>query len=413
MDTDVVVIGAGVAGLAAAQALRAAGLDTLLIEARDRIGGRLWTLHPPGWPLPVELGAEFIHGEPEELRDLAAEPATDRHDRGAELAGTDRLFERMRAIAPPLPDCSFEQFLHSCCDFPVSALASARAFIEGFEAADPGRISVFSLNRERQAAAEDGAGDLAAPRRPQGGYAELLRRLPAPVKLGCVVERIRWRRGGVAVEAMRGSEPIECRARRALITLPLGVLQARPHLFAPLLPRKQAALAGLVMGGALRVTLRLQQALWEQAGFPHLGFLFAEPGETGHFPVWWVGPGDAAQTTGWAAGRHAWALAGNSPEHIRSRAVADLAAALALPVAKLESELVAAHCHDWQVDPFSLGAYSYARTGSADAFALLAAPVEGTLFFAGEATENSGRHATVHGALRSARRAVAEITARA
>ncbi|MGH9519579.1 MAG: FAD-dependent oxidoreductase, partial [Terriglobales bacterium] len=94
MDADVAVIGAGVAGLAAARALRAGGTEAIVIEARHRIGGRLWTLHPPDWPLPVELGAEFIHGEPAELGSLSAELMKDRRDQGAELADTDLLFER-------------------------------------------------------------------------------------------------------------------------------------------------------------------------------------------------------------------------------------------------------------------------------------------------------------------------------
>ncbi|MGH9520174.1 MAG: flavin monoamine oxidase family protein, partial [Terriglobales bacterium] len=311
------------------------------------------------------------------------------------------------------PDCSFDQFAGLCRDLPAAALKSARDFIEGFEAADPGQISVFSLNRERLAEMEDGTGDLSVPRRPLGGYSQLLHQLQTPVELGCVVEGIRWRRGNVVIAARRGGEPLDFRARRTLITLPLGVLQAQPGLFDPPLSAKKAALRCLVMSDAMRVTLRLRRPLWEEAEMPRLGFLFAGANSSGHFPVWWVRPGNAAQITGWAAGRHAWAMAGKSPEQVQSRAVADLAAALALPATQLEADLIAAHSHAWLQDPFSLGAYSYARAGSADAFAALATPVDGTLYFAGEATDNTGRHATVHGALRSARRAVAEITARA
>ena len=61
---DVLVLGAGVAGLAAAQELSQAGLRVIVIEARDRLGGRIFTQHVPGHPLPIELGAEFIHGRP-------------------------------------------------------------------------------------------------------------------------------------------------------------------------------------------------------------------------------------------------------------------------------------------------------------------------------------------------------------
>jgi monoamine oxidase len=86
-----------------------------------------------------------------------------------------------------------------------------------------------------------------------------------------------------------------------------------------------------------------------------------------------------------------------------------LAAALGRPATELQTRLLSCHSHDWQSDPFARGAYSYAPAGALDASARLTAPVEGTLFFAGEHTDTEGHWGTVHGALASGLRAAAQI----
>ncbi|MGH9480963.1 MAG: flavin monoamine oxidase family protein [Terriglobales bacterium] len=436
MDAEVIVIGGGVAGLAAWQRLRAAGCAAVLVEARGRLGGRVWTQHPPGWPLPVELGAEFIHaGAPEldafagdaDRRSTRAWTAAGGRLRGAgEFAGgAGAVFERMRAIRPPVPDLSFAAFLEQyCADLPAAARAAARGYIEGYEAADSARIGVYGLNREQQAESENRDASPALPRRPRGGYDSLLRHLGAAdlaehIWLNTAVCRVRWRRGRVTVEARMGGAPVRLTARAAVITLPLGVLQRGSVVFDPPLAAKRAALKMLVSGGALRLTLRLREPIWrrlrDSEGRPmaELGFLFGQSRASGHFPTWWASqaPG-GAQITGWAAGRHAWALAGRPPAFLLQRGLADLSRRLGVRVGKLRALVLEPHTHDWQRDPLSLGAYSYAAVGGADAFAPVAAPLSQTLFFAGEATEATGHHATVHGALRSGLRAAEEVLSR-
>lgn len=95
---DCIVVGAGVAGLAAAQLLRQAGLEVLVAEARDRIGGRIHTLRPQGWPFPVEAGAEFVHGRPEALLPLA---------RGAHGWVPVGALPQQRALAKAAPPLHF------------------------------------------------------------------------------------------------------------------------------------------------------------------------------------------------------------------------------------------------------------------------------------------------------------------
>ncbi len=421
----VVVIGGGAAGLAALRALRQAGCDALLLEARARLGGRIHTLHPDGWPAPVELGAEFIHGAPAELSRLAVETGgsecedwTWRDGKllpAAEFGGDVwAALEGMAAIRPPAPDRSFAAYLAALPGLSEAAQQAAGAYIEGYEAADPERISVYSLNRERAAGGPQEAG----PRRPRAGFDALVRELASDgrVLLDAVVEAVEWQPGRVRIAARHRGEELRVEARAAVVTLPLALLQSDAVKFAPPLDAKRPALQRLAMGGALRVTLRLREPLWREVRddtgrrLEALGFLFGFEPEAGHFPTWWTHP-CAAQITGWAAGRHAWAMAGWPQDRILERALADLALRLRLPSARLAAAVLGAHTHDWQADPFAGGGYSYAGVGGLDAAAQLAAPLDGTLFFAGEATDAQGEHATLQGAVRSGRRAAAEALA--
>jgi monoamine oxidase len=421
---QVAVIGGGAAGVAALEALHAAGCDALLLEARDRLGGRLHTVQPEGWPAPVELGAEFIHGAPAELAAVAAEGAeAGRQDwnwRDGKLepagefgGGAGRVLELMAAVRPPAPDRSFAAFLAGLGDaVPETAKVAARGYIEGYEAADPEWISVYSLNRERNLAGTGGG----EPRRPRAGFAALVREMArnGRIHLGTEATGVEWRPGHVRVRTRGREGEAAVEARAAIVTLPLALLQAQAVRFEPGLTAKRGALELLAMGAALRVTLRMREPIWREArdaggqALDRLGFLFgAEPG-AGHFPVWWTHPG-AAQITGWAAGRQAVALAGWPEVRLWARAIADLAARLGLPERRIAGALIEAHTHDWQTDRFAGGGYSYACVGGWNAAAELAAPLERTLFFAGEATEGTGEHATVQGAIRSGRRAAREV----
>jgi monoamine oxidase len=419
METAV-VIGGGAAGLAAFQMLRAAGCDALLVEARGRLGGRIHTLHPEGWPLPVELGAEFIHGAGDGLgiEVAPASPGRDWANRGGDLraagefaGGADAVFERMAGWEGP--DLSFAAFLDTCRDLDPAARAGAAAFIEGYEAADPARISVAALNREFAA---EGGDNGPWPRRPLGGYDRLLTKLHADgrTRLSWPVTAVAWREGEVRLTGP-GGEAIA--ARRAILTLPLSLLQRETVRFDPPLDAKRPALDRLAMGGALRITLRLRRAFWRDLRdsdgqrLEGLRFLFGDSPESGHLPTWWTHTGPEAQIVGWAGGRHAWALAGRPAAALSELACADLASRLGLKPAAVAGEVLSTHVHDWQTDAWSLGAYSYATAGGAGAFAELAQPLRDTLFFAGEATDATGHHATVQGAVASGRRAAGEALA--
>ncbi len=265
---EVVVIGAGIAGLVAARILAEAGRKVALIEARDRVGGRIYTVPAARGELPVELGAEFVHGLPPELIDLIDEAGLTRfelegdthcfrEDRGAGRLGdcddqreVNQLFDQLDHLTSLPVDLSFNEFVTQR-GFKPEAVAWATNYVEGFNAADADRISIRSL--EKQQAAEDAiSGDRLF--RVVEGYARvpefLLREfLEAGGELfdSAPVRTIAWKPGWVEVTTV---DDRVFQAAAAIVTLPLGVLQARTVDFAPQPVEIFAAADRLAMGSA-------------------------------------------------------------------------------------------------------------------------------------------------------------------
>jgi monoamine oxidase len=186
---DVVVVGAGAAGLAAAAELARRGKSALVLEARKRVGGRVWTLDVAGLPVPVELGAEFIHGRPEATFSLlrqAGIAALERtgdgwYGRGGKLERMGEIFAEIRAAIRqarlPRQDVSFEAFLaRDLLRLSARARAFARRRVEGYDAADPSRASARAILEEWLG--EDDAA-AASHYRPAGGYGALMTALAA------------------------------------------------------------------------------------------------------------------------------------------------------------------------------------------------------------------------------------------
>jgi monoamine oxidase len=414
---EVVIIGAGVAGLTAARELSAAGARVLVLEARDRLGGRVMTHHAAEGP--VELGAEFVHGAFREILGVVQEAGlrlrevgqgaprrtAGRRDAADYFSAMDRLLGLASAGDA---DESF-QHLVDRVDVEPKVRAQALRLVEGYHAADPARISVQSLIRTT-----------AADERPGGerqfrfadGYDSLVTAIfqrvdpqLCDVQLNVVATAVEWRQKRVLIMTSAGAK---FTAPQAIVTVPLGVLKAGAIQFMPALRGKEQALRALEMGAVARVSLCLGSEVWAtQERLATDGFLFTGDAP---FPVWWVSsPPPFPVVTGWAAGPNARALAGLSDAQ-RVRAALDaLSAVLEMDPARLHKGLRGGFSHDWQADAFSRGAYSYAAVGGSGAGEELGAPLEATIFFAGEATESDGQNATVHGAIASARRVAREV----
>jgi monoamine oxidase len=414
---DVLIIGGGIAGLTAARHLTEAGLHTTLLEARDRLGGRILTQHTAQYP--VELGAEFIHGRPEEILGLAAEggvpfvPVGGNYCRKSNGSWVDagHLMEEVNQLFSAMPtDGPDQSFLHYLNRTGTSQEIRQQAlrYVSGFHAADPALISVQSLVRDSRAE-EAISGD--HQYRMAGGYEPLVQavvnridRKLCDIRMNAVVNEIRWHKRQVVVHTSIG----EFQAPQTIITLPLGVLKAKSVTFSPALPEKQNAISFLEMGPVIRVSLCFATKFWEQQkATADMGFLFTDDPQ---FPTWWTSnPLPSPILTGWAAGSHALEHSGKTHAEIIESAVQSLARILELSAHDLRKQLVNAFTHDWQADPFSRGAYSYAAVGGIDAARALGASVEGTLYFSGEATNPEGYNGTVHGAIATGYRAAAEL----
>ena len=418
-SADVLVIGAGAAGLAAAHELTSAGLKVTLLEARDRLGGRVFTDHSAGFP--VELGAEFVHGhsphifehiDKRKLRFAAVAGEFRRKQNGLWADAGDvwgelnHLFEHMPASAP---DQSFKQYIDAS-QYSFETKQLAQNFVAGFHAADPARVSVHWLIHTT-AAEERIGGDTSF--RLGDGYDCLIEALKSAVSeercqtlLNTQVKQVVWRRG----EVITRTDVADYRAPRAIITLPLGVLKAGLVRFDPTLAAKERAMRHLEMGQVIRVSLCFREKFWEEAPeMRNLSFLFTDNPQ---FPTWWTSnPLPFPMLTGWAAGRYARALAGRSSEEIIDSSMQSLSGILEMKKAELDAKVSAAFVHDWQADRFSCGAYSYAAVGGANAFGKLAETLDGSLFFAGEATNTQGHNGTVHGAIQTGKRAARQVVA--
>jgi monoamine oxidase len=434
-DVEVLIIGGGAAGLAAARQLHDAGINIALIEARDRIGGRVFTVHDKTTIVPIELGAEFIHGRAPELRQLVDDARLASVDitgerwkvAGRRLQKFDDFWDRLDRVMRRLgsgtrSDRSFHDFLMAR---PGGVRLRderrlARQFVEGFHAADTRLISAAAL-------ADSGSpGDDLSERRlgrVLAGYDRLLAWLAAPlagqIRLSSVATSVQWQPGRASIVTRRpdGRRPRTITARAVIVTVPLGVLQASHGeegaiAFVPELRQKMRALEGLACGTVVRVVLRLTERFWASDAFARqrhadsldtLSFLH---GNDDDFPTWWTAyPVDAPIITGWCGGVRARELARLRTPDIVTRAANALAQQCHISARRMRGMVEAAWTHDWTHDPFARGAYSYQKVNGTEAPVALARPLSSTLFFAGEATDTSGATGTVHGAIATGRRA--------
>jgi monoamine oxidase len=431
---DVLVLGAGVSGLAAAARLAQAGCTVRVLEARDRVGGRVFTRRGDGWPVPVDLGAEFVQGRIPALFALAQQAALPLveldgsrwQSRAGRLVRSEDRVPRIDEILSRMPDLdqeadqSFGQFLNSrhMDESLVEAGILARSRVESYDAADPDRVSLHSLVREREAEQQVQGDRLFRLVSGYDGIPLALNARIAPdrghIHLQTIATEVHWSPGAVTVHARDplGAPRGPFTAQRLVVALPLGVLQASPPdpvtiRFSPPLDEKEQAMQGLEMGNVVKLVFAFKERFWE-ASFPdELGFLL-----TGGQPFqgWWTGyPLVAPILVAWAGGPAADALAGLSNAERVDRALDSLARVVRVPRAVIDQQIVVWDTHDWAADPFARGAYSYVRVGGIAAQTLLTSPAENMLFFAGEATELAGHQATVHGALFAGRRAADEV----
>ena len=438
IKTDVAIIGAGASGLAAAKALIEAGISVCILEGRSRIGGRIHTVHDNTLTMPIELGAEFIHGASRDIWSIVEAAGLSVYDcmdnhlhrMNGKLQAVPEFWEKVGNFLDSLgqsndqssngPERTYAEFEEeNRTDADSETLRLARAYVEGFHAADTKIISEKGLAVAEQAHEQLNGSETF---RIQDGYDQIpkflvssLREPDRNLRLNTVVKNIRWGKGQVEIHCENANGYVLPRiaCKRVLVTVPIGVLKAQPGTraaikFEPDLEDKRKSFESIHMGSALRIVLHFRTRFWEKSLDEPLAFLHAE--KEGPFRVWWTPmPVRAPILTAWAGGPKAQELYQLSEAQILNLALDNLASAFDHTNEFMQSQIRASYFHNWQEDPFTLGAYSYLGIGGIEAAKEYAKPVENTLFFAGEATNPGAGRGTVDGAMATGYRAAEEI----
>ncbi len=433
---DVVVIGAGAAGLACAQRLQEARVDFLVLEAADRIGGRIQTNFALGGGRPFEIGALMVHGKHVVTHWWLAEAGL--HSRPLPTTKRARFWLNGRIERLPLPGnllhrtIGLRAFYQGAFTLPKRMLGyegpdlSLAEWLEKEPALPGAKLLINLLYAHASAADADSLGvhgpasETALANEEFGyrnfqvveGYDTLLERHSAPlrnrIRLQTRVTAVLRHPGGVTVETMGpDGEEGEVRGKRVVVTLPLGILKAETVVFDPPLPEaKRAAIRAIGFGDAMIILLKLKDSdLAQKLG--DFGLLWGQGPTSFHRP--YVATRDPPDILdGFLVGREARRRAALPDQEVRDLTLEELRAIV--PPSVHVGRVDAFACSRWPVHPFVRGGYSFLPPGgTVEHREALAAPVDNLLFFAGEATHTQGEPATVHGAIETGYRAAAEV----
>jgi monoamine oxidase len=400
-QADVIIIGAGAAGLMAGRALVKAGRNVLLLEARERIGGRIYQ----------HTGAEFIHGDQPLTQRLLKEagiPFYSIPSPDIDIPHWQEFVAQLKALPADMP-------LHAFLEtrFPEEQYAAMKETIElfasGYDTANPYEASAFAMR-------DEWLSDDEPQYRIAGGYDLLANYLAGTITKGggriqqnAVVNTIQWQPGKVEITT---EDAQVYTAQQVLITVPLGVLQAQEGekgslQFFPPLPDKREAITKIGMGGVIKLLLTFREAFWENSPVQQpVSFVFSKEA----VPTWWTQyPERSSLLTGWLGGPAAKMLKDAPDERILASALDSLAAIFHMHTATLQSLLISASIINWTADPFTRGSYTYATIDTDAAQKVLSIPVAGTLFFAGEGLYEGVLMGTVEAALASGEKAAAKM----
>jgi len=425
MPIDVIIIGAGASGLMAARELSREGKKVVVIEARDRIGGRIYTEYDTAFTTHAELGAEFIHGRQPVTLGLLDEANLPYQKTGGEMwhSKDGRLIqdsngvEHWDAFAKELMQLKKDMTVNEFLDeyFAGEQYTSLRDFVRryasGYDTANPEDASAMLLGREWFS--EDDKHQY----RPGTGYQQLMNYLAEEIKnhngeiaLSSVVTQLRWDKDAITVVT---DNSYVYSASKAIVTIPIGVLQATPTqkgaiAFSPAITKKLIAARRMGMGSIIKILMQFTNTFWEDDAVKEmagkdlndLGFVISS--ET--IPTWWTQyPRQNALLTGWIGGPASEALESMSEDDLLNVALSSLANIFKVDIDKLKAELSAWRIVDWNKDPYSRGSYSYPTTFTEKARKTLSEPVENTLYFAGEALYEGALMGTVEAALSNGR----------
>jgi monoamine oxidase len=402
-SVDVAIIGAGAAGLGAANVLKDSGLSTLVLEARDRLGGRAHTVQAApdvtfdvgcGWlhsadknsfvPIAGQLNFEINKNLPP-WRERAYGQAFPQADRDEFVRALDAYYDRIEAAARGGKDSPANLYLEPGNRW-NSMIDAISTYVNGCEL---DQVSILDFDRYE---------DTDHNWRIRRGYGALVAAYGAgvPVALNCAVTLIDHSGPRVRLETSRGT----LEAGKVIITVPTNLIADETIRFSPALPDKLDAARGLPLGLADKVTL----ALADPEALPTEGNLRGATMRT-EMGTYHIRPFGQPCIEGFFGGRFARQLEDAGDGAIAAHSIDEIVDFLGNDYRRKLKPLSESH---WAQEPFSRGSYSHALPGHAGDRAVLAAPVDGRLFFAGEAT-SPNFFSTAHGARDSGERAAQEV----
>ncbi|MFI5185174.1 MAG: flavin monoamine oxidase family protein [Chitinophagales bacterium] len=410
----IIIVGGGMAGLMAAKELLSQGHVVTIVEASDRLGGRVYTIRNSSFSQPVEKGVEFIHGDLpltiQLLKEAGIEYDPVRGDMNRIVnsewktqndfdIGWEEIIKKMNDVRD---DITMDEFLEkNFSDKKYDDVkTSVLRFANGFDLADTSKASVLAL-REEWMRGED------EQYRIRDGFDQIIDYLEKLcLASGCLIHtssavtEIKWEKNNVAVSTRRQTYY----ANKVIITVSLGQLQNNPVIFQPAILDHLNAAKKIGFGSVVKVLMEFKEAFWKEKR-KNIGFLFTNE----VIPTWWTqSPSSYPLLTGWAGGPQAWPLMEKDDETILELAFQSLSNIFKKPIDELKQLLIAHIVANWRNEPFAKGAYSYAFVDSKAARKLFNTPIEDTIFFAGEAFYDGPSPGTVEAALVSAKN-VAEL----
>jgi monoamine oxidase len=415
MKTTIIIAGAGAAGLMAAYELCKKGFYVIVTEAMERTGGRIHTLYNSFYNInPQELGAEFMHGKlPVTLgllkeANLSFEIVKGEMYRIREgkwlkqeemVEGWDELFEKMKSLEN---DLSLHDFLirYFSDDRYESLRQSVKTFAQGFDLADPAYVSTISLLNEWR-------NDPEKQYRIKGGYRLLIDYLEETILqkggqllTNCRITEIKWSDNHVIAHT---SDNRTIQGEAIILTMPLPILQKGELSFFPPIPHIQTEAGKIGWGKIIKFNLKFTESL---GGKDDTGFIFSE--ET--VPTWWTQfSGDTSHLTGWLGGPEVEKYEQASENELLHLAIQSLSGIFNLPIEAISLKLKAYVITNWGKIPSIAGGYSYDTPQSLEAKNILRAPIEDTIFLAGEAIYIGTSKGTVEAALTTGKEAAERL----
>jgi monoamine oxidase len=413
---SVIIIGGGAAGLMAANEL-ANEYDVTILEAKERLGGRIWSTTLSDLPHTIEAGAEFIHGHQQltllllKHAGIEYQPVKGKmyykekgsaHEQNEMIVGWDELLRKMKMVKD---DMTLFDFLHKYFgdDDQADLRRHAINYAEGFDLVDIKKASVQALYNEWQNEEEENF-------RIPAGYKALIDFLRQEcIQKGCriltgkPVIQIDWEKDEVTVYT---TDEEKFWGNKLIVAVPLSILAKTigelAINFTPPLDDHIRAASEIGVGKVIKAVLLFKERFWKK----DLGFAFSDE----IFPTWWTQlPANDLTLTGWAGGSRAEQLKDHTHDELLQKAITSLSAIFDTSKADIKNNLKDAAIFNWQSDELGLQGYSYSTLQSAAARKLLNTSVNDTIFFCGEGLYDGKSPGTVEAALVSGKEVAARV----